>query len=72
MGILKKREMKKLFAKNEEKIKHFYLDEIKKHVKRAEDLSNSDLIPDSPYKILLSEAPTYIINKMLREISITV
>lgn len=72
MGMLKKREMKRLFAKNEEKIKQFYLDAIKKHVKNAEELSKSDLIPNSHYKSLLSEAPTYIINRMLREIDITI
>jgi geranylgeranyl pyrophosphate synthase len=72
VGRLKKREMKRLLAKNEEKIKQFYLDSIKKHVKKAEELSHSDLIPKSEYKNLLSEAPAYIINKMLREINITV
>jgi geranylgeranyl pyrophosphate synthase len=72
MGMLKKREMKRLFAKNEGKIKQFYLDAIKKHVQNAEELSKSEMIPESHYKSLLTEAPTYIINRMLREINITI
>lgn len=72
IGIIKKRELKKMFAKNEGKIKNFYLDEIKKHVMRAEKLSKSNLIPESDYKKLLSQAPTNIINRMLSEIQITI
>jgi geranylgeranyl pyrophosphate synthase len=72
IGKLKKREIKKLFAKNEEKIKRFYIDEIKKHVKNAEELSISELIPNSSYKKLMLEAPTYIINRMLSEIKVAV
>jgi geranylgeranyl pyrophosphate synthase len=72
IGTIKKREIKKLFAKNEEKIKKFYIDEIKRHVKNAEELSNSDLIPKSSYKKLMCDAPTYIINRMLREINVTI
>jgi geranylgeranyl pyrophosphate synthase len=72
IGKLKKREIKKLFAKNEEKIKRFYIDEIKKHVKNAEELSISELIPNSSYKKLMLEAPTYIINRMLSEIKVTI
>jgi geranylgeranyl pyrophosphate synthase len=72
IGALKKREIKRLFAKNEEKIKQFYIDEIKKHVNNAEELSKSDLIPKSNYKELMLEAPTYIINRMLSEIKVTI
>lgn len=71
-GIFKKRELKKKFAKNKEKIQEFYIEEIKKHVKKAEELSDSDLIPVSPYKILLRDAPAYITNRMLKEINVTV
>jgi len=72
IGLFKKREIKKIFAKNEEKIKEFYVKEIKKHVENAENLSNSDLIPKSDYKKLMLEAPTYIINRMLSEINLTI
>lgn len=57
---------------NEEKIKKIYLKEIKKHVKKAEELSKSDILPDSQYKKLLGEQPSYIINKMLKEININI
>ena len=72
IGIIKKRELKKTFAKNQDKIKDYYIDEIKKHVTRAEKLSNSNLIPESDYKNLLTQAPKYIINRMLGEIKITI
>ena len=72
VGVFKKREIKKFFAKNEEKIKEFYIKEIKKHVENAEKLSTSDLIPKSSYKKLMLEAPTYIINRMLSEIKLTI
>ncbi len=57
---------------NEEKIKKMYLKEIKKHVKKAEKLSKSDLIPNSPYKKLLSEQPSFVINMMLKKIKMNV
>jgi len=72
LKILKKREIKKKFSKNKEKIREIYIQEIKKHVKNAEKLGNSDLIPDSPYKKVLGNAPAYIINRMLSEINVTV
>ena len=72
MGRLKKRELKKKFARNEDKIRQFYLDEIQKHVKRAEDLSRLEVIPNTSYKKLMNIAPTYIINKMLSEINISI
>ena len=71
-GILKKRDIKKKFEKNKDKIQKIYFDEIRRHVKEAEELGNSDLIPISPYKDLLKEAPSYIINKMLAEINLTI
>jgi len=69
---LKKREIKKLLDKNEDKIKKFYIDEIKKHVEKARKMSLSDMIPQSHYKNLLSEAPSFIINAMLKEVNITI
>ena len=72
ISTIKKREIKKIFIKNKDKIKQYYIDEIKKHVMRAEELSNSNLIPESNYKNLLTQAPTYIINKMLNEIKLTI
>ena len=65
---LKIKSLRKKLAKNSSKIKQFYMDEIKKHVNKAIQLSSSDIIPNSQYKDLLIEAPTYIINKMLKEI----
>ena len=72
IGFLKKREIKKLFEKNKDEIKKYYLEQIKNHIKKAEELSSSDLIPESEYKDLLSEAPSYIINKMLKDIDIKI
>lgn len=72
ISLLKKWEVKKKFERNKSKIEKMYLDEISKHVKKAEELGKSDLIPSSHYKSLLTDAPTYIINRMLKEINITV
>ncbi len=72
MNFLKKREIKKLFGKNKDKIKEYYFEEIKKHIKNAEELSNSELIPDSVYKKLLGQAPSYVINKMLKDINLSI
>jgi len=72
IGVLKKREIKKLFAKNQEKIKQFYISMIKKHVKNAREMGQSDLVPESCYKQLLKQAPDYIINRMLSEINVTI
>lgn len=71
-SVLKKEEIKNKFDKNKEKIKEVYIQEIKKHIGNAQQLSKSELIPTSEYKDLLGDAPTYIINKMLREIEISV
>jgi geranylgeranyl pyrophosphate synthase len=72
ISAFKQREIKKEFEKNKDKIQEFYIEEIKKHVKNAEELGHSNLIPNSKYKSLLQNAPSFIINKMLREINITV
>ncbi|MFH1013351.1 MAG: hypothetical protein V1769_02440, partial [Thermoplasmatota archaeon] len=69
---LKVRSIQKKLSNNSEKIRELYIEEIKRHLKRAENLSNSDVIPPSEYKQLLHMAPSYIINKMLQEIDITI
>jgi len=69
---MKKRKIKKEFAKNGHKIHELYITEIIKHVQKAEKLSRSELIPESPYKDLLSDFPRYIINEMLKEIGVTI
>ena len=65
-------EIKRKFAKHKDKIKDLYIEEIKRHIKNAVKLSKSNLIPQSDYKRMLTEAPNYIINKMLREINVSV
>ncbi|MCK4364573.1 MAG: polyprenyl synthetase family protein [Thermoplasmatales archaeon] len=72
IGFLKKREIKRRFAKNKDKIQEYYIEEINKHIRNAEEISKSDLIPKSNYKDLLGYAPAYIINKMLKEINVTI
>ena len=66
------RSIKKIIKKNESEIKKMYLEEIERHVRKAEKISRSEKIPDSQYKILLTEAPSYVINKMLKEINIAI
>jgi len=72
LSAAKKQEIKNKFDKNKEKIKQMYIQEIKRHVGNAVQLSKSELIPSSEYKDMLSDAPRYIINKMLREININI
>ena len=72
IGLLKKRQFKKKFERNKSKIEKMYVDEITRHIKKAEELGESDLIPTSHYKNLLRDAPTYVINRMLKEINVTV
>ena len=64
--------IKRKLAKNSSKIKQLYVEEIKRHVSKAEKLSKSDIIPPSPYKNLLTDAPAYITNSMLKELNITI
>jgi len=66
------KKIKKYFNKNSSRIKEFFIEEIKKHVKTAEILSKSEIIPKSPYKDLLTDAPSYLINKMLKEIDMKI
>jgi len=69
---LTKRHIGKIIVKHSSTIQEIYLDEIKNHVQKAEELSKLDVIPESPYKKLLTDAPAYIINKMLEKITITI
>ena len=70
--FLRKLEMKRLFEKNKDKIRAYYIDNIKKHIKNAEKLSKSKEVPESEYKTLLGEAPSYIINRMLADINLSI
>ena len=63
---------KKILTQNSSEIERIYIDEIKKHIKNAEKLGKLEIIPDSPYKNLLMDAPTYIINKMLKEVKVII
>jgi hypothetical protein len=69
---VKARTIKKKIEKNSPEIKQLYLDEIKKHVEKAQELSNNSIVPTNHYKQFLHDMPSYIINKMLGEISITI
>jgi octaprenyl-diphosphate synthase len=69
---LKVKSIEKKLLKNSDKIKELYLEEINRHIKRAEQLSKSDVIPPSKYAVLLNKAPSYIINRMLKEINVSV
>jgi len=64
--------IKKKFDKHSSKIQQLYLDEIRNHVQKAEELSKLDIVPESPYKQLLTDAPTHIINRMLKEMHIAI
>jgi geranylgeranyl pyrophosphate synthase len=70
-GNTKARTLKKKIERSSPEIKKLYIDEIKKHVMNAERLSTEGIIPTNYYKSFLQQAPTYIINKMLKEINIT-
>jgi len=65
--------LKRKLVKNTDKIKEIYLNKIKEHLDKAESIiRKSELIPNNTYKKLLLEAPRYIVNRMLREINITI
>ena len=68
----RQREIKRKVTKNKDKIQEIYIKEIQKHVENAQKISKSNLIPSSKYKDLLIEAPRYIVNKMLKEIEVTI
>lgn len=71
-GTMKARTIKKKIEKNSSEIKQLYLNEIKKHVEKAQELSNKSIVPTNHYKQFLHDMPLYIINRMLGEISITI
>ncbi len=69
---LNKIDVEKKLKRNKDKIQKIYIEEIKKHVRKAEKFSRSKNIPNSPYKDLLTNFPSYIINEMLKKINIAV
>jgi len=69
-GLSQAKMIKKQIEKNSPEIKKLYLSEIKKHVTNAERLSTEGIIPTNHYKTYLQSMPTYITNKMLKEINI--
>ena len=65
--------LKRKLVKNTDKIKAIYLNKIKEHLDNAESIiRKSEHISNNIYKKLLLEAPRYIVNRMLREINITI
>jgi geranylgeranyl pyrophosphate synthase len=72
LGYLKKRQIKKKLSRNKSKVQEYYLDEIRKHVRKAEEIIKSDLIPYSTYKDILTEIPSFIINEMLKSIKTSI
>lgn len=71
-GNLKHRTIRKKIEKKSPEIKKLYLEEISKHVTKAQKICNSPLLPDNQFKTFLLDAPYYSINKMLKEIYITI
>lgn len=71
-GSIKNRTIRKKIEKKSPEIKKLYLEEISKHVNKAQQLCKSPILPDNPYKTFLLDAPFYSINKMLKEIFITI
>jgi len=69
---LKEKPLIKQLPKQKSKVKQIYLDEIKKHIKKAEEISKSKIIPQSFYKKMLNMAPSFIINQVLSELEIIV
>lgn len=49
-------------------LREMYMNEIKKQIMEANELADSPLIANSPYKKLLKEAPIYIVNAMIKNI----
>jgi geranylgeranyl pyrophosphate synthase len=71
-GLVKTRAIRKKIQKNSGEIKKLYLEEIAKHVAKAQQLSKSPLLPDNQFKMFLFDAPIISINKMLKEIYNTI
>jgi geranylgeranyl pyrophosphate synthase len=71
-GTLKTRSIRKKIEKKSPEIKKLYLEEISKHVNKAQMICKSPLLPNNEFKTFLLDAPFYSINKMLKEIFITI
>ncbi len=64
--------IKNAFRKNGMDLKELYKQEIKKHIDKAKELASMSIIPDSNYKELLLEAPSYIVNAMTESIGVVI
>jgi geranylgeranyl pyrophosphate synthase len=71
-GNVKPKSIRKKIEKKSPEIKKLYLEEISKHVNRAQQICKSPVLPENPFKAFLLDAPFYSINKMLKEIFITI
>lgn len=71
-GTVRPKSIRKKIEKKSPEIKKLYLEEIAKHVNKAQQICQSPILPDNPYKAFLLNAPFYSINKMLKEIYITI
>jgi geranylgeranyl pyrophosphate synthase len=71
-GTLKTRSIRKKIEKKSPEIKKLYLEEISKHVNKAQMICKSPILPNNQFKTFLLDYPFYGINKMLKEIYITI
>ena len=71
-GTMKTKTIRKKIQKNSSEIKKLYLEEITKHVNKAQMIAKSPVLPDNQYRTFLLDAPIYSINKMLKEITISI
>jgi geranylgeranyl pyrophosphate synthase len=71
-GTLKTRSIRKKIERRSPEIKKLYLEEISKHVNKAQIICKSPLLPNNQFKTFLLDAPFYSINKMLKEIYINI
>jgi geranylgeranyl pyrophosphate synthase len=71
-GMIKAKTIKHKLEKNSPEIKQLYINEIKNHLDKAQQISRHDLIPKNLYTQYLYEMPRFIVNRMLSEVNITV
>jgi geranylgeranyl pyrophosphate synthase len=71
-GTLKTRSIRKKIEKKSPEIKKLYLEEISTHVNKARMICKSPVLPNNQFKTFLLDAPFFILNKMLKEIYITI
>jgi geranylgeranyl pyrophosphate synthase len=71
-GTIKTRSIRKKIEKKSPEIKKLYLEEISKHVNKAQMICKSPVLPNNQFKKFLLDAPFYSINKMLKEIYINI